>query len=196
MPSRREAVVRIDHLICCCAYSCHVGLSVTILGPSTLPTLGNHCHLLVIFHISPSPRTSFLRLGHTVTIPSILHFNSASHVKAEAQRRGLDRDKGCIIYIYIISFASGEGEAIPVTTSIRLPPVKVGDSIPSVELVEGTPGNKVNLVNELEGKGLIIGVPAACSKYFAPQSAILPARALTTGFNNRRRYLCDFQKAG
>ena len=53
--------------------------------------------------------------------------------------------------------------------------VKVGDPIPSVELVEGTPGNKVNLANELKGKGLIIGVPAAFSKYLAHQSAIFPA---------------------
>ena len=47
--------------------------------------------------------------------------------------------------------------------------VKVGDPIPSVELVEGTPGNKVNLANELKGKGLIIGVPAAFSKCLTPQ---------------------------
>ena len=42
--------------------------------------------------------------------------------------------------------------------------VKVGDSIPSLDLVEGTPGSKVNLAQELKGKGLIIGVPAAFSK--------------------------------
>ena len=43
--------------------------------------------------------------------------------------------------------------------------VKVGDSIPSVELVEGNPGNKVNLATELaSGPGLIIGVPAAFSE--------------------------------
>ena len=39
--------------------------------------------------------------------------------------------------------------------------VKVGDSIPDVELMEGSPGNKVNLAQELKGNGLIIGVPAA-----------------------------------
>ena len=44
--------------------------------------------------------------------------------------------------------------------------VKVGDSIPNVELVEGSPGDKVNLSKELaSGKGLIIGVPAAFSEY-------------------------------
>ena len=44
--------------------------------------------------------------------------------------------------------------------------VKVGDSIPSVELTEGNPGGKVNLASELaSGPGLIIGVPAAFSKY-------------------------------
>jgi hypothetical protein len=35
--------------------------------------------------------------------------------------------------------------------------VKVGDKLPSLDLVEGSPGNKVNLANELTGKGLIIG---------------------------------------
>ncbi|GAB7341271.1 hypothetical protein MBLNU457_7545t1 [Dothideomycetes sp. NU457] len=43
--------------------------------------------------------------------------------------------------------------------------VKVGDAIPDVELMESSPGNKVNLSKELAGKpkGLIIGVPAAFS---------------------------------
>ncbi|KAF1985381.1 AhpC/TSA family protein [Aulographum hederae CBS 113979] len=42
--------------------------------------------------------------------------------------------------------------------------VKKGDAIPSVELMEGSPGNKVNLAEELKGgKGVIVGVPAAFS---------------------------------
>ena len=41
--------------------------------------------------------------------------------------------------------------------------VKVGDSIPSVDLFENNPGNKVNLAQEL-GDGVIVGVPAAFSK--------------------------------
>ncbi|KAL6710552.1 hypothetical protein ACN47E_008600 [Coniothyrium glycines] len=41
--------------------------------------------------------------------------------------------------------------------------VKVGDKLPHVDLVEGSPGNKVNLATEITGKGLIIGVPAAFS---------------------------------
>lgn len=42
--------------------------------------------------------------------------------------------------------------------------VKVGDSIPSIELSEGNPGEKVNLATELgSGSGIIIGVPAAFS---------------------------------
>ncbi len=42
--------------------------------------------------------------------------------------------------------------------------VKVGDSIPNVDLFEDSPGNKVNLAKELSsGKGVIIGVPAAFS---------------------------------
>ncbi|KAL9042760.1 MAG: hypothetical protein Q9180_000352 [Flavoplaca navasiana] len=39
--------------------------------------------------------------------------------------------------------------------------VKAGDPIPNIDLVEGSPGNKVNLAKELQGNGLIVGVPAA-----------------------------------
>jgi len=35
--------------------------------------------------------------------------------------------------------------------------VNVGDKLPDVDLVEGSPGNKVNLAKELTGKGVIIG---------------------------------------
>lgn len=43
--------------------------------------------------------------------------------------------------------------------------VSVGDRVPELELVEDSPGNKVNISQELaRGKGLIIGVPAAFSK--------------------------------
>jgi 2-Cys peroxiredoxin 5 len=42
--------------------------------------------------------------------------------------------------------------------------VKVGDSIPNVELNEKDPGTKVNLATEFgSGSGIIIGVPAAFS---------------------------------
>jgi len=42
--------------------------------------------------------------------------------------------------------------------------VKIGDSLPDVDLVEGSPGNKVNLSKELHAaKGVIVGVPAAFS---------------------------------
>jgi len=41
--------------------------------------------------------------------------------------------------------------------------VKVGDAIPDIELVETSPGNKVNIAKELQGKGVIVGVPAAFS---------------------------------
>lgn len=44
--------------------------------------------------------------------------------------------------------------------------VKAGDAIPNVDLVEDSPGNKVNLSKELTGKGVIVGVPAAFSKTF------------------------------
>lgn len=43
--------------------------------------------------------------------------------------------------------------------------VQVGDALPDVELMEDSPGNKVNLKHELsKGKGLVIGVPAAFSE--------------------------------
>lgn len=42
--------------------------------------------------------------------------------------------------------------------------VKVGDAIPSIELMETSPGSKVNLAKELSGKGVIIGVPGAFSR--------------------------------
>lgn len=38
--------------------------------------------------------------------------------------------------------------------------VQVGDKIPDVELMEGSPGSKVNIADELRsGKGLVIGKP-------------------------------------
>ncbi|KAL8969404.1 MAG: hypothetical protein Q9183_002009 [Haloplaca sp. 2 TL-2023] len=48
-------------------------------------------------------------------------------------------------------------------TTTRPAYVNVGDRVPEIELVEGSPGNKVNLAKELKGKGVIIGVPAAFS---------------------------------
>ena len=41
--------------------------------------------------------------------------------------------------------------------------VKVGDAIPKIHLVEGSPGNHVNLAEAIKGKALIIGVPGAFS---------------------------------
>jgi hypothetical protein len=42
--------------------------------------------------------------------------------------------------------------------------VKIGDAVPDLDvLVENSPGNKVNLATELQGKGVIVGVPAAFS---------------------------------
>ena len=37
--------------------------------------------------------------------------------------------------------------------------VKVGDSLPSIDLFETTPATKVDLSKELTGKGVILGVP-------------------------------------
>lgn len=45
--------------------------------------------------------------------------------------------------------------------------VRIGDKVPDLNvLAEGSPGNKVNLAEEIgAGKALIIGVPAAFSMY-------------------------------
>lgn len=58
--------------------------------------------------------------------------------------------------------------------------VRVGDKIPSIELVEGSPGNKVNLANEITGKALVIGVPAAFSTYML--SSLLYSRKRPSPF--------------
>ncbi|KAM8970718.1 peroxiredoxin-5, mitochondrial [Sarcophilus harrisii] len=52
-------------------------------------------------------------------------------------------------------------------------PIKVGDALPSVEVFEGDPGNKVNLAELFKGKkGVLFGVPGAftpgCSKTHLP----------------------------
>jgi 2-Cys peroxiredoxin 5 len=47
--------------------------------------------------------------------------------------------------------------------------VQKGDAIPDLDvLVENSPGNKVNLAKELKGKGIILGVPAAFSRFACP----------------------------
>ncbi|SPO05226.1 related to peroxiredoxin 5, mitochondrial precursor [Cephalotrichum gorgonifer] len=46
----------------------------------------------------------------------------------------------------------------------RAVPVRVGDPVPDIDLVEDSPGNKVNLAEEFSGSdGIIVGVPAAFS---------------------------------
>ena len=51
-------------------------------------------------------------------------------------------------------------------TTTRPAFVRVGDAIPDMTvLAEGSPGNKVNMAEEIgSGKALIIGVPAAFSE--------------------------------
>merc|ERR1711994_619104 len=58
-------------------------------------------------------------------------------------------------------------------STTRSAPIQVGDSIPSVDLFEGAPNNKVNLADVCkEGKFIIFGVPGAftpgCSKTHLP----------------------------
>merc|ERR1711963_1235318 len=59
------------------------------------------------------------------------------------------------------------------STTIRMAPIAVGDSVPSVDLFEGAPDKKVNLAEECKsGKHVIFGVPGAftpgCSKTHLP----------------------------
>ena len=56
--------------------------------------------------------------------------------------------------------------------------VRAGDAIPDLELVEGSPGNMVNLAKELKGKGVILGVPAAFSTRVGFCGVHLQARQL------------------
>lgn len=58
--------------------------------------------------------------------------------------------------------------------------VKVGDSIPPLELTEGSPANKVNLAKELSSAdGLIIGVPGAFSRSSQASGSSQEAGAVT-----------------
>jgi 2-Cys peroxiredoxin 5 len=57
--------------------------------------------------------------------------------------------------------------------------IQVGDKIPNLDvLVENSPGNKVNLAEQIKGKALIIGVPAAFSK------SIFLRRELAVGWSS------------
>lgn len=56
---------------------------------------------------------------------------------------------------------------------VAMAPIKVGDTIPSVEVFEGDPGKKVNLAELFQGKkGVLFGVPGVftpgCSKTNLP----------------------------
>ena len=56
----------------------------------------------------------------------------------------------------------------------KMAPIKVNDKLPSIDLFEGNPGNKVNIAKLFEGvkKGVIFAVPGAftpgCSKTHLP----------------------------
>ncbi|XP_008837158.1 peroxiredoxin-5, mitochondrial [Nannospalax galili] len=59
------------------------------------------------------------------------------------------------------------------SAAVAMAPIKVGDTIPSVEVFEGEPGKKVNLAELFQGKkGVLFGVPGAftpgCSKTHLP----------------------------
>ncbi|XP_010836396.1 PREDICTED: peroxiredoxin-5, mitochondrial [Bison bison bison] len=59
------------------------------------------------------------------------------------------------------------------SAAVAMAPIKVGDAIPSVEVFEKEPGNKVNLAELFKGKkGVLFGLPGAftpgCSKTHLP----------------------------
>ncbi|XP_031572053.1 peroxiredoxin-5, mitochondrial-like [Actinia tenebrosa] len=59
------------------------------------------------------------------------------------------------------------------TSAFLAMPIKVGDKLPSVEVMEGTPKDKVNIAKLFEGKkGILFAVPGAftpgCSKTHLP----------------------------
>ncbi|ODM99695.1 Peroxiredoxin-5, mitochondrial [Orchesella cincta] len=67
---------------------------------------------------------------------------------------------------------SGLYRTIHSTAAVNMP-IKVGEKLPSVELFEGNPGNKVNIADAVKGKRVVIfGVPGAftpgCSKTHLP----------------------------
>uniref|UniRef100_A0A2K6G3Y7 thioredoxin-dependent peroxiredoxin n=1 Tax=Propithecus coquereli TaxID=379532 RepID=A0A2K6G3Y7_PROCO len=86
------------------------------------------------------------------------------------------------------------------SAAAAMAPIKVGDAIPSVEVFEGEPGNKVNLAELFKGKkGVLFGVPGAftpgCSKVrlladptgaFGKETDLLLDDSLVPLFGNRR----------
>lgn len=68
----------------------------------------------------------------------------------------------------------------------RVAYVKVGDRLPDLAdaLMENSPGNKINLAQELSsGRGLIIGVPAAFSKLVKSRRTV-SSQTLDLGLTN------------
>lgn len=62
--------------------------------------------------------------------------------------------------------------SLSISTTLNMP-IKVGDKIPSVEVFENSPGNKVNMADLFKGKkGVLFAVPGAftpgCSKTHLP----------------------------
>jgi hypothetical protein len=74
--------------------------------------------------------------------------------------------------------------------------VKVGDKLPDIDLVEGSPGNKVNLAKELTGKGIIIGLLYESNMQSNSDCCLRRSRCLLT-FVLREPYpwLCQLAEA-
>ena len=92
------------------------------------------------------------------------------------------RSRTPLLCQYAPSFRPSVGRSVaaPFHSSARAN-VKIGDSIPRLEvLMENSPGNKVNLGQELgqgSGKALVIGVPAAFSMLVMHVLSLLFERA-------------------
>ncbi|CAH2077184.1 unnamed protein product, partial [Iphiclides podalirius] len=72
----------------------------------------------------------------------------------------------------VVAVVKGSSRAIH-TTLLRMAPVQVGDTLPSVDLFEDSPANKVNIAELVSGKKVVLfAVPGAftpgCSKTHLP----------------------------
>uniref|UniRef100_A0A452E5B6 Peroxiredoxin-5 n=1 Tax=Capra hircus TaxID=9925 RepID=A0A452E5B6_CAPHI len=92
--------------------------------------------------------------------------------------------RGCLEGILEWTFGGVRGFR---SAAVAMAPIKVGDAIPSVEVFEKEPGNKVNLAELFKGKkGVLFGLPGAftpgCSKTHLPgfveQAGALKAKGI------------------
>ncbi|XP_076442627.1 peroxiredoxin-5, mitochondrial-like [Babylonia areolata] len=104
--------------------------------------------------------------AHDRRIPEFADAGRRKHtneIKMQASRQLLARSLFCFR-------TEGTARLISTTPALNMP-LKAGDKLPSVDLYENNPGNKVN-TSDLKGKVIIFGVPGAftptCNNDHAP----------------------------